>query len=153
MRKFLMLVATAALLAGPLLLLPTAAQSDEDRPPPPAAIQPRNPMLDEMNAKIAYIKGELRLSPDQEKMWPDLEGALHELAKKHVERVMAMSERAERKAPMGLVEDWHHRADMFGERAAKLKMLTDAAAPLYGTLKEWQKDRFFDWIEPIADNW
>ena len=155
MRKFLMLVATAALLAGPLLLLPTAAQSDEDRPPPPAAIQPRNPMLDEMNAKIAYIMGELRLSPDQEKMWPDLEGALHELAKKHVERVMAMRDRAERerKAPVGLVEEWHHRADMFGERAAKLKMLADAAAPLYGTLKEWQKDRFFDWIEPIADNW
>ena len=159
MRKALMLVTSIVLLAGPLFLIPTAAQSDEpgkDVPPPAVATKPpvANPMLDELNAKIAYIKAELRLSPDQEKMWPPFEGVLQELAKKRVERVMAMRERdRERKGPSGLIEEWHQRADMFGDRAAKLKILADAGGPLYGTLKDWQKGRFFDWIEPIADNW
>src|SRR5579871_5986296 len=164
MRKALMLVASAALLAGPLSLLPAAAQSGDNRenappPPPPAASQPRagNQMLDEMNARIAHIKAALKLSPDQEKMWGDLEGALHELANKHLERVKAMRERdradRDRKAPIPLVDEWRFRADMFGERAGKLKMLADAATPLCGTLKDWQKDRFFDLLQPIADNW
>ena len=161
MRKALILVASAALLAGPLFLLPAAAQSGdrEDRPLPPAAAQPpaANQMLDEMNERIAHIKARLRLSPEQEKMWPDLEAALHELAKRHAERVTAMREREraerERKAPIGLLEEWRYRADMFGERAAKLKFLADAAEPLYATLKDWQKDRFFDLIEPVAENW
>jgi len=162
MRKALMLVASAALLAGSLFALPAAAQvggGREDGPPPPAAVKPvaGNRMLDEMKERIGHIKVQLRLSPDQEKMWPDLEGALFELAKKHAESVMAMRERdradRDRKAPLGLVEEWRHRVDTFGERAAKLKMLADASEPLYGSLKDWQKDRFYDLIEPIAENW
>jgi len=90
-------------------------------------------------ARIAALRAGLKLTPEQEKLWPAVESALRDLAKQRSERMAA---RAGADRPKDPIERMALRAEMMGQRAAGLKKLADAAGPLYKSLDESQKHRF-----------
>jgi zinc resistance-associated protein len=91
------------------------------------------------DARIAALHAGLKLNADQEKNWPAVESALRDLAKQRSERFAA---RASADKPKDLVERLNLSADAMTQRGAALKKLADAAAPLYKSLDEGQKNRF-----------
>lgn len=101
------------------------------------------------DARIAAVHAGLKLTPDQEKMWPPLETAVRDFAKLRMDRANArMNARVNDKAddkdasrqddPVARLRD---RADNMAASAAALKKIADAADPLYKTLDEGQKRR------------
>ena len=117
-----------------------------------------------VDARIAAVKAGLKLTPDQEKLWPPVDTAVRDFAKQRIAMANARASerearRAERdqKAADGqkgadnkavtsepapdAVARLRERADKMAETAAGLKKIADAADPLYKTLDESQKRR------------
>jgi hypothetical protein len=92
-----------------------------------------------VDARIAALHAGLRLNPDQEKSWPAFEQALRESARLRMER-----RAAEHNEPpaTGPVDRLQRRADAMTTRGAAMKRVADAAAPLYQSLDDAQKNRF-----------
>ncbi|HZP78562.1 MAG TPA: Spy/CpxP family protein refolding chaperone [Pseudolabrys sp.] len=91
------------------------------------------------DARIAALKAGLKLTPDQEKNWPAVETAIRDLAKQRSERFAA---RASAPRSDDLIARLNNRAEAMTQRAASVKKLADASAPLYQGLDEGQKHRF-----------
>lgn len=115
-----------------------------------------------VDAKIAAVKAGLKLTPDQEKLWPPVETAVRDFAKQRMAQANARASerearRAERdqkgsqdsgpgdKAAADQTRDpvarLRERADRMAETATGLKKIADAADPLYKTLDDGQKRR------------
>jgi hypothetical protein len=96
------------------------------------------------DARIAAVKAGLKLTPDQEKLWPPVEAAVRDLAKLRIDRanarMNAKPDDADAK-PRDPVTRLRERADTMAATAAALKKIADAADPLYKTLDEGQKRR------------
>lgn len=90
------------------------------------------------DARIAAVKAGLRLTPDQEKLWPPVEAAFRDLARFRIER---MRQRRERAPTDDLMERLRARSDAMTANAAAFKRALDAADPLYRTLNDDQKRR------------
>jgi hypothetical protein len=94
------------------------------------------------DARIAAVHAGLKLSPDQEKMWPPLEAAVRDFAKLRIDRANArMNAKPEDRDQDDPVARLRERAENMGASAAALKKIADAADPLYKTLDEGQKRR------------
>src|SRR5579872_84692 len=90
------------------------------------------------DARIAAVKAGLRLTPDQEKLWPPVEAAVRDLAKLRIDRINA---RRAGPPPDDLMARMHQRADTLSANATAFKRAVDAADPLYKTLDDNQKRR------------
>lgn len=99
------------------------------------------------DARIAAIHAGLKLSPDQEKLWPPVETAVRDFAKMRIDRANAQAkaeadnqqnDQAQEQDPLTRLRQ---RADNMATTAAALKKIADAADPLYKTLDEGQKRR------------
>lgn len=95
-------------------------------------------------ARLAALRAGLRLTPDQEKLWPPVEEALRGLAKQRQEARAARQERwasfrdgKEADIPGQL----RFMADRRAASADALRRLADATGPLYGSLDDGQKRR------------
>jgi hypothetical protein len=97
------------------------------------------------DARIAAVKAGLKLTPDQEKLWPPVETAVRDFAKLRIDRANArMNAKPDDGAndrPRDPVTRLRERADTMATTAAALKKIADAADPLYKTLDEGQKRR------------
>ena len=97
------------------------------------------------DARIAAIKVELRLTPEQEKLWPPVETAARDLAKQRIDRIAARREaRRDRRGPPSpdeMFDRFKRRADNMAAAAAGMQRLTEAAEPLYRSLDDGQKRR------------
>ena len=97
------------------------------------------------DARIAAVKVGLKLTPDQDQLWPPVETAVRDFAKLRIDRANArMQARKDGDAErpkVDLVTRLHQRADNMATTAAALKKIADAADPLYKTLDEGQKRR------------
>lgn len=100
------------------------------------------------DARIAAIHAGLKLTPDQEKLWPPVEAAVRDFAKMKIDRANArMKAEADdqQKDQQAKDEDpitrLRERADHMAATSAALKKIADAADPLYKTLDESQKRR------------
>ena len=93
-----------------------------------------------MDAHIAALKAGLKLSAEQERLWPPVEGAIRNLANLHLTHMQAMRQTRAMMAsdPVGLLRGM---ADHMSQGADAMRKLADAAAPLYSTLDEGQKRR------------
>ena len=93
-----------------------------------------------IDAHIAALKAGLKLSAEQEKLWPPVETAIRNLATLHVSHMQAMRQTRAMMAsdPVGLLRGM---ADHMSQGADAMRKLADAAAPLYSTLDEGQKRR------------
>ena len=97
------------------------------------------------DARIAAIKAGLKLTPDQEKLWPPVEAAVRDFAKLRIDRANARMN-AERDSqdsqkPSDPVARLRDRAETMAATAAAMKRIADAADPLYKTLDDGQKRR------------
>jgi hypothetical protein len=98
------------------------------------------------DARIAAVHAGLKLTPDQEKLWPPVETAVKEFAKLRIDRAYARmnampDENRDRQKPDDPVARLRERAEAMGTTAAALKKIADAADPLYKTLDDGQKRR------------
>ena len=100
------------------------------------------------DARIAAVHAGLKLTADQEKLWPPVESAVRDLVKLRIDRANAMMKaqddaRAEgkQKPEDNPVARLREHADNMAASAAALKKIADAADPLYKTLDEGQKRR------------
>jgi len=93
-----------------------------------------------VDAQIAAVHAGLKLSGEQEKLWPPVEAAVRGLATLHLGHMRALREN--RSATAGdRVALIRSMADRMSQGADALRKLADAAAPLYATLDEAQKRR------------
>jgi hypothetical protein len=100
------------------------------------------------DARIAAVKAGLKLTPDQDKLWPAVETSVRDFAKLRIDRANArMEDRksrdddATKAAPPNPVERLQKRADDMAATAAAMKKIAEAADPLYKTLDDGQKRR------------
>lgn len=93
-----------------------------------------------VDAQIAAVHAGLKLSADQEKLWPPVETAVRGLATLHLSHMQAMRQNQGAMAGdrVALIRTM---ADRLSQGADALRKLADAAAPLYATLDEAQKRR------------
>ncbi len=95
------------------------------------------------DARIAAVHAGLKLTPDQEKLWPPVEAAVRDLVKIRTDRANARMKAREddtqkQEDPVARLRE---RADNMAATAAALKKIADAADPLYKTLDDGQKRR------------
>jgi hypothetical protein len=98
------------------------------------------------DARIAAVKAGLKLTPDQEKLWPPVEAAVRDFAKLKIDRANARmneqkDEAKDAQKPDDPVARLRARADRMATTAAALKRIADASDPLYKTLDDGQKRR------------
>ena len=98
------------------------------------------------DARIAAVRAGLKLTPDQEKLWPPVETAVKEFAKLRIDRANARmnamrDDSRDRQRPADPVARLRERAESMGATAAAMKKIADAADPLYKTLDDGQKRR------------
>jgi len=97
------------------------------------------------DARIAAVHAGLKLSADQEKLWPPVETAVREFAKLRIDRANARMNAAQgdssQQGPDDPVARLRERADNMATSAAAMKKIADAADPLYKTLDDGQKRR------------
>src|SRR3954469_4117666 len=95
------------------------------------------------DARIASVHAGLKLTPDQEKLWPPVETAVKEFAKLRIDhanaRMNAMrDDNRDRQTADDPVARLRERAESMATTAAALKKIADAADPLYKTLDDGQ---------------
>src|SRR5260221_11414522 len=97
------------------------------------------------DARIAAVHAGMRLSADQEKLWPPVETAVKEFAKLRIDRANARmnadKDDSSQQKPDDPVARLRERADNMAISAAAMKKIADAADPLYKALDDGQKRR------------
>jgi hypothetical protein len=99
-----------------------------------------------LDARIAAVHAGLKLTADQEKLWPPVEAAVRDFAKMRMDRANARmaaekTDADKQQTPDDPVARLRERADNMGATATALKKIADAADPLYKTLDDNQKRR------------
>ena len=98
-----------------------------------------------LDARIAAVHAGLKLTPDQEKLWPPVEAAVRDFAKLRLDRINArmksMDEARDQQKEEDPITQLRARADNMATSAAAMKKIADAADPLYKTLDDGQKRR------------
>ena len=97
-----------------------------------------------LDARIAAVHARLKLTADQEKLWPSVEAAVRDFAKLRIDRAnarMNASRDDSSQKPDDPVTRLRERADSMAASAAAMKKIADAADPLYKTLDDGQKRR------------
>lgn len=106
-----------------------------------------------LDGRIAGVKAALRLSPEQEKLWPAVEQAVRDAAgrmqTKMAER-RAMREEMQKsgKAP-DVLEMIERGSQRTAEMSAQLKGLGEALRPLHATLTDEQKEALRHALRPM----
>ena len=98
------------------------------------------------DARIAAVKAGLKLTPDQEKLWPPVETAVRDFAKLRIDRANARMNAKpdspqDAQKPDDPVTRLRERAETMATTAAAMKRIADAADPLYKSLDDSQKRR------------
>ena len=91
-----------------------------------------------LDAGIAALHAGLKLSPEQEKLWPAVETSLRTAANNAMARRQKLKDAP---VPASLVDRLRRRGENAVARGQNLEAIADAAAPLYATLSEDQKHR------------
>jgi hypothetical protein len=97
------------------------------------------------DARIAAVHAGLKLTPDQEKLWPPVESAVRDFVKMRIDRANARMNAKDAAGDAQKADDpvarLRQRADNMAASAAAMKKIADAADPLYKTLDDGQKRR------------
>jgi hypothetical protein len=97
------------------------------------------------DARIASVHAGLKLTADQEKLWPAVESSVREFAKLRIDRANARMSPPQgdsgAQKPDDPVSRLRERAENMANSAAAMKKIADAADPLYKTLDDGQKRR------------
>jgi LTXXQ motif family protein len=103
-----------------------------------------------VDARIAAVHAGLKLTADQEKLWPPVEAAVRDFAKLRMDRAnarMAAPQNQSQDSQKDAQRDedpvarLRERAQTMAANADAMKKIADAADPLYKTLDDGQKRR------------
>ena len=99
-----------------------------------------------LDARIAAVHAGLKLTPDQEKLWPPIEAAVRDFAKLRMDRANARMNAQQNQSPDAQQDEnpiarLRERAETMAGSAEAMKKIADAADPLYKTLDDGQKRR------------
>ena len=139
MKTLILSAIAAAALAGSAFTLPAIAA---DNAAPPAAQSSMAEPGFLLDAKLAGMQAALKLTPEQQKLWPAFESAVRDGAKLRMEMMGAMREErksGERPSP---IDRLTRMSDHLGKASQALKQVADAAKPLYDSLNDEQKSHF-----------
>jgi uncharacterized membrane protein YgaE (UPF0421/DUF939 family) len=137
MKNSLFLLTAAALGAGVALTGTVVAQDHSRR-----ADASTNQISDQVDARIARIRADLRLTPEQEKNWTGFESAMRDIGKKQADReIKRRADRAQQQGPVDIIEQMRRAANSMSERSVDQKTLAHAAQPLFASLNDQQKRR------------
>jgi hypothetical protein len=141
MYKFILAGATIALLAvSPLASTAFSETDDAAAHGDHHWTQERAALLD---ARLTGFRAGLKLTADQDKNWPAFENALRGVAKSRADRRREMRAHEDNDERPTLIERLHRISDRMAQRSTDVKLVADAAAPLYASLDDGQK-RIFD---------
>ena len=90
------------------------------------------------DAHLAAIHAGLKLTPDQERLWPPVEGAVRDMAKQMMDM---RQQRQSQAAPADPVERMARMGEAATKRGQAMTRLAEAARPLYASLSDDQKRR------------
>jgi hypothetical protein len=140
MRKILLTGIAALAIAGTTMVY--AQHSPWFREHMRLSTEDRSALTD---ARIAAVHAGLRLTPDQEKLWPPVEAAVRDFAKMRIDRANARmnakpddQDTQKQDDPVARLRE---RADNMTASATAMKKIADAADPLYKALDDGQKRR------------
>ncbi|MGH6838350.1 MAG: Spy/CpxP family protein refolding chaperone [Methylocella sp.] len=91
-----------------------------------------------LDARIAALHTGLKLSPEQEKLWPGVEAAVRTAGNNAMARRQKFKDAP---APASFIDRLRRRGENAVARGQNLEAIADAAAPLYATLSDDQKQR------------
>jgi hypothetical protein len=107
-----------------------------------------------LDARIAAVHAGLKLTPDQEKLWPPVEAAVRDFAKLRIDHANARMNALQNQSPDAQksqdtqtqrddnpIARLRERAETMAASAEAMKKIADAADPLYKTLDDAQKRR------------
>ncbi|WP_315752774.1 MULTISPECIES: Spy/CpxP family protein refolding chaperone [unclassified Bradyrhizobium] len=105
-----------------------------------------------LDARIASVHAGLKLTADQEKLWPPVESAVRDLVKLRFDRANARMKAADEAQDKDVdpVARLRERADTMAVTADAMKKVADAADPLYKTLDDGQKRRLSMLTRPMG---
>ena len=137
-------IAAAALIGGFTLVAPHAGAQ---QPPPDGRPggRPERPRLSAddraafLDARLAGVRAGLRLSADQEKLWPAFEAAARDRAKTQMDLRQKDQDAG---PPPNLIEGLRRHGEADIARGTADTRLADAAQPLWASLSDEQKRRF-----------
>ena len=144
MRRTLMLVTTAALLAGTAIPGAAFARDRSDRSDRSDRTElTAGQVADHAAARAAQMKADLRLTAEQEKNWPAFETAVVDMWKNQAAQQIAWrNAQAKQPTSVDLIDQMRKDADEQIDRSNARKKLADAAQPLYSSLDDQQKRLF-----------
>ncbi|MDE2578216.1 MAG: Spy/CpxP family protein refolding chaperone [Hyphomicrobiales bacterium] len=91
-----------------------------------------------LDAAVAGVHAGLKLTPDQERLWPAVETAVRNAA----ETRMAIHDQMTKLGPpANPIDGMQRAAAAMNTRAENLRKIADAAGPLYNALTQEQRDR------------
>jgi zinc resistance-associated protein len=90
------------------------------------------------DARVAAVHAGLRLTPDQEKLWPTLEGAARDAMKTMMDERQKMRAAGPATNPIDRLQ---RRAELLTLRGQSMQKIADAARPFYASLTDEQKHR------------
>src|SRR5579872_5866069 len=98
------------------------------------------------DARIAAVHAGLKLTADQEKLWPPVESSVRDFIKLRIDRADARMKarddaQDQQQKPEDPIARLRARAENMAANAAAMKKIADAAEPLYKTLDDGQKRR------------
>jgi len=144
MTSFLKLVTLATVLAMGGVAQAQNAASVAPPPPPTEAAQPLVDLYSAedaqatLDARLVALKTVIRLTPEQEKLWPPVEDAIRQAAKNAAGRA---ADRAEAEPAQDFLDVLERLAGAEAARAADLNSVIAALKPLVATLSVEQKRR------------
>jgi hypothetical protein len=97
-----------------------------------------------VDARIAAVHAGLKLTADQEKLWPPVEAAVRDFAKMRIDRAEARmkdGESQDQQKEDDPIARLRKRADNLAATSEAMRKIADAADPLYKTLDDAQKRR------------
>jgi LTXXQ motif family protein len=95
-------------------------------------------MTAHMDGRLAYLKAELKITPDEESLWNDYAAAVKDNAKSLGERCTALVAQSKDKTP-SLPERLDIHEQFMTARVDALRAVTKALKPLYAGLSDEQK--------------
>ncbi len=144
MRKFLLASVAIAGLAGSTFAVNAFAAPGDQPTAPNAAVmqrlQERQAVM--LDAHLAAMKAGLKLTDEQAKSWPAFEAAIRDAEKARADRWRQAQDRmsqGERPSPIERMTMMSEHLQKMGEQ---LKVVADAAKPLYDSLTDAQKRDF-----------
>jgi len=155
----------AAALGSAVAFFPVVASAQQQTPPatqkedagqPPSADdqEPRHHLTQEdkeafLDARFAAVHAGLKLSSDQEKLWPPVESAIRDAiaqARDARQKMRAAADTTENEDPIARMRQ---RAEWQLTRAQNMIKITGAAEPLYASLSDDQKWRLHALLRAI----